>query len=239
MANSRLCSIPDCGKPARNHRLCLCTAHEKRLIRHGDPLKGGRFRLPKAGNCSVQGCTFDVFAASLCSKHYSRNARHGSPKSGGTDKGALKQWVLDHVGYTGTGCLIWPFSGSSDGQGYGHLYVDGKTVRAHRYMCTLAHGVAPSPSHDAAHSCGQGHTGCIHPQHLRWATRIENVADMVAHGTALRGSKAPWAKLSDDDVRFIRKKSGLIRQKDLAEMFGVSKSLVGMIQQRKRWAYLE
>lgn len=38
MANSRLCSISDCGKTVKN---CgLCNAHYKRLLRHGDPLAG-------------------------------------------------------------------------------------------------------------------------------------------------------------------------------------------------------
>lgn len=38
MADSRLCSIPDCGKPAKTRGYCI--SHYKRLRRHGDPLAG-------------------------------------------------------------------------------------------------------------------------------------------------------------------------------------------------------
>ncbi|WP_430438999.1 HNH endonuclease [Shinella sp.] len=40
MANNRICSITGCGKP--NKAKGFCTAHYKRLRRHGDPLGGAR-----------------------------------------------------------------------------------------------------------------------------------------------------------------------------------------------------
>lgn len=41
MAVSRLCSIPDCNKPAAKGRRGFCYPHYKRAWRHGDPLGGG------------------------------------------------------------------------------------------------------------------------------------------------------------------------------------------------------
>lgn len=38
MANSRLCSIPKCGKPVKSKS--LCSRHYKRLWQYGDPLSG-------------------------------------------------------------------------------------------------------------------------------------------------------------------------------------------------------
>lgn len=38
MADSRLCSIPDCCKPARTKG--FCTGHYSRFAKHGDPLAG-------------------------------------------------------------------------------------------------------------------------------------------------------------------------------------------------------
>lgn len=51
------------------------------------------------------------------------------------------------------------------------------------YMCELVHGAPPTPDHEAAHSCGKGHEGCIHPKHLSWATHSENQLDRREHGT--------------------------------------------------------
>jgi len=42
MATSRICSIPDCGKPACNVR-GWCGSHYQRWRRHGDPLSGGTY----------------------------------------------------------------------------------------------------------------------------------------------------------------------------------------------------
>lgn len=95
-------------------------------------------------------------------------ARHGEPL----------RWLLDHVEYPEKGCLIWPFA--RDGKGYGSLGKKG----AHRRMCEIVNGPAPTPKHHAAHSCGNGHLGCVHPRHVRWATCSENQMDRFLHGTA-------------------------------------------------------
>lgn len=42
MANSRLCSIPDCGK--KHYAKGVCHAHYQRLKKHGAPLGGGTSR---------------------------------------------------------------------------------------------------------------------------------------------------------------------------------------------------
>lgn len=51
-------------------------------------------------------------------------------------------------------------------------------------MCQKAHGDPPSPKHDAAHSCGRGHEGCVNPNHLSWKTKKQNQADRITHGTS-------------------------------------------------------
>ena len=47
MATSRICSIPGCDKPHRARG--LCRGHYARYIKFGDPLLGGRARVPKGG----------------------------------------------------------------------------------------------------------------------------------------------------------------------------------------------
>src|SRR3569833_517171 len=95
-------------------------------------------------------------------------------------KGRGITWLREHVNYDGPECLIWPWT--RDGQGRGAVGIDGKLLRAHRVMCELVHGPAPTQEHHAAHSCGNGHNACVHPMHLSWKTKEENAQDRVQDG---------------------------------------------------------
>jgi hypothetical protein len=54
-----------------------------------------------------------------------------------------------------------------------------------------------------------------------------------------RGENAPMAKIKEDDVRKIRALvAGGMMQKDVAPMFGISKSAVGFIISGKRWGHV-
>lgn len=134
-------------------------------------------------------------------------------------------------------CLIWPLTRTPGG--YGQLRVRGWAQGAHREVCERAHGPAPTPDHQAAHSCGQGHEGCVNPLHLRWATHSENQMDRAEHGTSNRGEDNHFDKLSEDQVREIRRLHGHVSQQALAARFGVSRSNVQAIQYRKSWAWLD
>lgn len=105
-------------------------------------------------------------------------------------------------------------------------------------MCTIAHGAAPTDRHEAAHFCGCGHLGCIHPGHLRWALPIENQADRKRHGTHLFGEIAPWAILTQAQALEILHLSRTMRHRDVAAKFGISRSMVGAIAAGKRWSHL-
>ena len=103
------------------------------------------------------------------------------------------------------------------------------------FRSILAHGEPPTPSYEAAHTCGKGHLGCTNPRHLRWATRSENHMDKNLHGTMPKGETHPWARLSDDVIAKIRaSKTGMTAT---AKEFGVSRGYVWEIQTgRKRAA---
>jgi hypothetical protein len=100
-------------------------------------------------------------------------------------------------------------------------------------MLTLTAGPPPSPDHEAAHSCGRGHEGCVNPKHLRWATHKENQADKEGHGTILRGEQHPAAKLSEADVLEIRASSDTIA--NLAAQFDVTPRNIRHIKQHTSW----
>lgn len=128
-------------------------------------------------------------------------------------------------------CLIWPFS--LDGPGYGQMIVGGRKVRASRYVCERAHGKCPTGK-ECAHSCGV--RVCVNKRHLRWATRSENMADKIIHGTVNRGCRNGQCKLSKSEVTAIRRAKGTLDV--LAARFGVSRSHIGAIKNRKKWAWL-
>lgn len=140
--------------------------------------------------------------------------------------------------YDGDDCLIWPYH--RDRQGYAHLGGN----NASRYVCKLAHGEPPSAIHQAAHSCGKGHEGCVNPKHLSWKTPKENEADKVLHGThklrgtGICGEAVKGSRLKEDDIRKIRALKGEMGPTAIGKMFGVNPVHVWKIQTGKKWAHV-
>lgn len=228
-----ICAVDGCGKPHSTHGYCY--THSRFFRLYGDPLK--RLRHPKPERCDVDGCDRPVKQNRLCTKHYMRLRQNGHPLAGATDKGALLKFLLEHVGYEGDDCVLWPYA--RDENGYGKLWYKGKNVKASRAMCLEAHGEPPTPEHEAAHSCGKGHLGCINPNHIRWATMLENEHDKLLHGTVARGERNGHARLTEEDVREIRRLEGKVSRSELAARFRVSRGHIGDLQRRTRWAWLD
>jgi hypothetical protein len=105
-----------------------------------------------------------------------------------------------------------------------------------RLACEHIYGPAPTLEHEASHTCGKGHLGCVSPRHLVWETHSDNLARKFGHGTALRGEKHHWAKLKDDDIPQIRALAGTMSQREIGEVFGVHKETIGFILRGKTWA---
>lgn len=189
--------------------------------------------------CSVDDCGKPFHAHGYCARHAYHFKAHGNPLGGrkGSSPGEPIRWIETHATYEGDECLVWPFEVGN--YGYGVVKEGGRKRVASRVMCERVHGHAPDLNMDAAHSCGNGHNACMTPRHLSWKTRAENVADAVKHGTWKRGSNDRKAKLTEDDVREIRRLAGSHRQEQIAALFGVQASMVSRIIARKRWAWLD
>lgn len=233
----RICSIDDCEK--RVVGFGFCENHYRRFKAHGDPL-AGRIKPQKytpGDTCSVDGCESPVDRRGWCSKHYIRWWSSGDTSLSGTEPGALDAWIDAHVEYQGAECLPWPFGKSNDG--YGRCGPEGAKTIASREMCRRAHGEPPTPRHEAAHSCGNGAGGCVNPNHLRWATPVENAADKVLHGTVARGTRQGSAKLKEADVIEIRLRAGTASHSVIAADYGVTRETVRDVISRKHWAWLE
>lgn len=184
--------------------------------------------------CLAPDCPLAAEKRGYCERHYRRWKKHGDPLAGKAAAHAGAEWIAAHVGHQGDECLPWPFGRQSDGRGNARIH--GERMLAHRAMCERAHGPAPSPDHEAAHSCGNGHLACCNPNHLRWATHRENHADRWAHGTMHVGEANHNARLSRDQVIAIR--ASAEPPAGLAQRFGVSVKTVSKIRLRQRWAWL-
>jgi hypothetical protein len=192
-----------------------------------------------SGPCSVEGCDRVSRMRGWCEMHYRRWQRHGDPLGGRTPEGTLLTYLHDVVlPWSSDECLIWPY-GRSGIDGYGRMRLNGRTQLVSRIACEAVHGSPPTPLHQAAHSCGNGHLGCVNPRHVRWATRVENEADKLAHGTHARGERSANAKLTDAAVRQIRALVGTTSAKELARQFGVSTGAISRITRGDNWAWLK
>lgn len=191
--------------------------------------------------CSVPGCEKPSRRRGWCGAHYHRWSRHGDPLGGGTPRGDspgsparfFREVVL---AYKGDDCLIWPYNRGSNG--YGAMGVGGRIVTVSRQACEARHGPPPSPLHEAAHSCGKGHLGCVNQMHLDWKTSKDNHADKLIHGTDNRGEHHNMAKLTEVDVINIREMRGVVLQGEIARRYGVSQQTISAIISGANWAWL-
>ena len=111
--------------------------------------------------------------------------------------------------------------------------LNGKLEYAHRFMCQLVHGDPPTDKHQAAHSCGNGHLGCVNPKHLTWKTPEANQQDKREHGRAY--TDGGRYKLTPADVAEIRAMRGKKTQDEMAKMFGVSRRNIGAVLSGRSW----
>lgn len=151
-------------------------------------------------------------------------------------KGAGLAWIKEHVEHPPSDeCLIWPFGMSKYGMSRDE---DGRETTAHAIMCRLKHGPKPTPKHECAHSCGKGTAGCVHPHHLRWATRKENHADKKLHGTQQRGEAHGRCKLTEPQAIEIKALKGKMKQRDIARVYHISQPTVAAIHVGRIWSHL-
>jgi hypothetical protein len=221
------CSIPGCGKPV--HAKDLCNPHYRHSLKYGGPLAGPPLRvLYNGAKCGVDGCDNPAHSKGLCSRHYGKQRVNGDPLGGReTRQGEPGEWLRANKDHAGAECLIYPFS--RNGGGYG----------ASREMCRLAHGEPPTSEHQAAHSCGRGHEGCVNPMHLSWKLSGGpggNVADKLIHGTHQFGERNPFAELKHSDIGpILDRLAAGEAQTAIAADYGVEQSNISAINRGKTW----
>ena len=187
--------------------------------------------------CKFPGCDRRHEALGWCKSHYRRWRVYGDPAAGKTIWWVgLKFFNNVVLPYDGDDCLVWPFARSR--KGYATIYYNGNKMEAHRLACIKTYGPPPTPGHEAAHSCGKGHLGCVNPRHLSWKTPAENPKAKEFHGTILRGEDTGRAKLTNAQVREILSRRKEVRRKDWAAKYNVSPNTISNICTGRSWKCL-
>jgi hypothetical protein len=160
------------------------------------------------------------------------------------------------------GDACWEWTARTDRSGYGIFSVTRRALaRAHRLSFLLSGGVVPGTG-CVLHRCGNHR--CVRPDHLYvgslhalHATRPRRPPspprEAPAHtvrgdrhwtrrdrGRVPRGEGSNLAKLSENDVREIRRlyESGTLRNAELSAKFGIAERSVYHIVRRKTWAHV-
>lgn len=185
-------------------------------------------------SCSV--CDKPARARGLCKPHYNRLMAYGYPTAGAPLRGNVQAFFRDVVlTHDKDECLIWPFARSN---GYAVISVKRKAKSVCRMVCAERNGPPPSDRHEAAHSCGRGHLGCVSKTHLSWKLPIDNQADRIGHDTHKRGARTWCAKLNKEQAEAILARKGTDSQRSLAREFGVSREAIRNIHDGKSWAWI-
>jgi hypothetical protein len=131
----------------------------------------------------------------------------------------------------------------TDRDGYLNMSVPrvggGKSItrKVHVMACTAFHGPKPSPLHQVAHA--NGNPADNRAENLRWATRAENEADKLRHGTRRIGERHNMVKLTEAQVLEIR--AARVRGEtlsSLADRYGIAFQTVSNIGVRKTWRHI-
>jgi hypothetical protein len=134
------------------------------------------------------------------------------------------------------GC--WEWTRSLKGAGYGQFVADGKPHYAHRWAWESVHGPIAQEM-VVCHKCDNRR--CVRPSHLFLGTQKDNIADMYAKGRERRGdqtgAKNGMARVKDiDPAQVTALFDAGQRVRDIAPLFGISKSTVSNIVRRQHWS---
>jgi hypothetical protein len=104
-----------------------------------------------------------------------------------------------------SGCWEWQLAKTPNGYGIISVKRAGKRTSIGAHRASFQRFVRMlKPGEFVLHSCDN--PGCINPEHLRAGTPLENMQDKMLRGHAYQGAEHHRAKLSESDVREIRRR---------------------------------
>lgn len=128
------------------------------------------------------------------------------------------------------GCGCWLWTGKRTSLGYGQIYIEGKSLYAHR-MSVVAYRGEFIDRRVVAHKCDT--PSCVNPSHLFVCTQADNIADCVKKHRTAAGERNGRRKLSKLNVEVIR--ASKERPTILSKKYGVTPYYITMIRKGERW----
>lgn len=241
------CAVLDCPHEGRLiNGVCFACYQWMRSNPGKDPVgRRRRNAAPKDGQCTIvepdgKECTDVFFGKGMCQRHYERVRDHGDPHT--TLQRSTKEIEVEirAAAVAETDECIIAYGAATRRS----VRIDGKQVPLSRAVWIIAEG-DPGELH-VLHTCngGSGEHGCINRRHLRLGTHAENMQDKYDAERQARGQMHGMHKLTEHDVREIRRRyiPGRGRQAGngahLAAEFGVARSTISQIVNRKSWGWL-
>lgn len=136
-----------------------------------------------------------------------------------------------------TGC--WEWTGSRNKEGYGYLSYKNDTEYAHRVAICLF-TKASIKNVFVCHECDN--PGCVNTKHLFIGNAKINKLDSVSKRRHTFGIRQPGAKLSEEDVLYIRKYYKRFDPKFnmymLAKKYGVRPCTIDKVINRVSWRHI-
>ncbi len=118
--------------------------------------------------------------------------------------------------------------------GHAQVKKDGKTISAHRLSYIQNVGDIPEGM-VVRHKCDN--PNCINPEHLELGTHQDNVQDRVDRNRSAIGTNNGRAKLTEEQVYFIRFESNS-KHSELSKMFSVDSKVIRDIRNFKTWKHI-
>lgn len=176
--------------------------------------------------CSM--CDKQVIGRGLCKNHYYSMRRQGrlnefKPRH---ELITLMDRISGKYDISTSGCWIW--NGNLNWAGYAMIWLNGKSVRAHREVFKLTKGAIPDGD-VICHSCDN--PACVNPEHLFSGNRDVNNKDCVSKMRNAFGVKNGHARLSREVIDKII--ADTRPQYVIALEFGINQSHVSRIKSFK------
>ena len=142
---------------------------------------------------------------------------------------------MNKVDVSGDSC--WAWGAAKDKDGYGLFQNGSKLVRAHRFSYQAHHGKIPDGK-IVLHACDN--PSCVNPAHLSVGTHSDNARQREERNRRrnLIGSDRSDALLTEETAAAI-KSAECVNQQELAERYGVSRSVVYKIRAGKSWKHVD